>query len=84
MYQTMEKSEAYRRPARIKVVTMFFKNEHEKLHRERKKIWATLFTPSGYALLHSSSMPFDLTMTWQANGADAVPGDTRLEPHAVP
>ncbi|TFK91285.1 cytochrome P450 [Polyporus arcularius HHB13444] len=47
IYQTMEKSEAYRRPARIKVVTMFFKNEIEKLHRERKKIWATLFTPSG-------------------------------------
>ncbi len=43
----MEKSEAYRRPARIKVTTMFFKNEAEKLHRERKKIWATLFTPSG-------------------------------------
>lgn len=47
IYQTMEKSEAYRRPARIKVTTMFFKNEAEKLHRERKKIWATLFTPSG-------------------------------------
>ncbi|TFK91279.1 cytochrome P450 [Polyporus arcularius HHB13444] len=60
MYQTMEKSEAYRRPARIKVVTMFFKNEHEKLHRERKKIWATLFTPSGQMEL----MPSLETRAW--------------------
>ncbi|KAI0763298.1 cytochrome P450, partial [Trametes elegans] len=49
IYQTMEKSEAYRRPARIKVVTLFFKNETENQHRERKRIWSALFTPSGTA-----------------------------------
>ncbi|KAI0788191.1 cytochrome P450 [Fomes fomentarius] len=61
IYQTMEKSEAYRRPARIKVTTMFFKNKTEKLHRERKKIWAMLFTPSGQMEL----MPLLEKRTWE-------------------
>ncbi|KAI0648784.1 cytochrome P450 [Trametes meyenii] len=47
IYQNMEKSEAYRRPARIKVTTLFFKNETEKHHRDRKRIWSAMFTPVG-------------------------------------
>ncbi|KAI0706338.1 cytochrome P450 [Earliella scabrosa] len=51
MYQFMEKSEAYRRPDRTNIVTLFFKNTTEKLHRDRKRIWSTLFTPAGQAEL---------------------------------
>lgn len=46
----MQKSEAYRCPDRSKVTMLFFKMDDEKSHRERKKIWASLFTLSGYAL----------------------------------
>lgn len=43
----MEKSDAYRRPEPIKVVTLFFKNETELVHRDRKRIWSALFTTAG-------------------------------------
>ncbi|KAI0788198.1 cytochrome P450 [Fomes fomentarius] len=46
IYQTMQKSEAYRCPDRSKVTMLFFKMDDEKSHRERKKIWASLFSLS--------------------------------------
>ena len=50
MYNTMDKGEAYRIPDSHNIVGIFFKNELENakdVHRERRRIWNGLFSPSG-------------------------------------
>ena len=46
----MEKSDSYRFPSNDGVVAMFFKQDTKDLHRERKRIWNGLFSPSGYVV----------------------------------
>ncbi|EJF56220.1 cytochrome P450 [Dichomitus squalens LYAD-421 SS1] len=51
IYTAMEKSDSYRFPSNDGVVAMFFKQDTKDLHRERKRIWNGLFSPSGLAQL---------------------------------
>ncbi len=50
IYNSMEKSESYRFPSNDGVVAMFFKQDTKDLHRERKRIWNGLFSPSGHVV----------------------------------
>ncbi len=44
----MEKSESYRTPGHLRSVALFFKQEIEKIHNDRKRAWSGLFTAAGY------------------------------------
>lgn len=48
LYAIMEKSETYRRHMRSPGFELFFKPEVPALHRERRRVWAGLFTANGY------------------------------------
>lgn len=48
VYLSMEKSEAYRFPAHDDIVGIFFKQDTKEAHRDRKRIWNSMFTPNGY------------------------------------
>ncbi|GJE88938.1 cytochrome P450 [Phanerochaete sordida] len=47
----MLKSDSYRAPGHDGVVALFFKQQTEKLHSDRKRVWGQLFTKEGLAQL---------------------------------
>ena len=48
LYSQMEKSDTYRRYMRSSGFELFFKPPSSAQHRERKRLWAGLFTADGY------------------------------------
>lgn len=43
----MPKSDSYRAPGHNEAVALFFKQPTEKLHSDRKRVWAGLFAKEG-------------------------------------
>ena len=48
LYGIMEKSKTYQRHIRSEGFELFFKPDSTAQHRERKRLWAKLFTSTGY------------------------------------
>lgn len=48
LYAHLEKGESYRFPAHDGVVSIFLKQDSKEGHRERRRVWGGLFTPSRY------------------------------------
>ncbi|KAI0648753.1 cytochrome P450 [Trametes meyenii] len=46
LYINTEKSESYRFPGHNGAVALFFKQDTPDLHRDRKRIWSSFFTPT--------------------------------------
>ncbi|GJE99885.1 cytochrome P450 [Phanerochaete sordida] len=57
----MPKADSYRAPGHDGVVALFFKQDTEKTHSERKRVWSGLFTKEGMAQL----APYIERRTWQ-------------------
>ncbi|KAI0759687.1 cytochrome P450 [Trametes elegans] len=61
LYNTLEKAESYRLPAHDAVASIFLKQDSRDGHRERKRVWGALFTPSSVSYL----TPALERRTWQ-------------------
>lgn len=48
LYGVMEKSKTYQRHIRSEGLELFFKPDSTAQHRERKRLWAKMFTSTGY------------------------------------
>ncbi|KAL1949708.1 hypothetical protein VTO73DRAFT_8589 [Trametes versicolor] len=51
LYANLEKGESYRFPAHDNVASVFLKQDSKEGHRERRRIWGGLFTPSSISEL---------------------------------
>lgn len=49
LYAHLEKGESYRFPAHDNIVSVFLKQDSKEVHRERRRVWGGLFTPTRYA-----------------------------------
>ncbi|KAI0353726.1 cytochrome P450 [Trametes cingulata] len=61
LYNHLEKGESYRFPNHDDVVSIFLKQDSKEGHRERRRIWGGLFTPSSI----SDMTPALERRTWQ-------------------
>nr|BED43033.1 cytochrome P450 monooxygenase [Trametes versicolor] len=61
LYAHLEKGESYRFPVHDRVASIFLKQDSKEGHRERRRIWGGLFTPSSI----SAMTPALERRTWQ-------------------
>ncbi|KAJ8486842.1 hypothetical protein ONZ51_g4582 [Trametes cubensis] len=51
IYNSFEKAESYRYPAHDNLTSVFLKNDSREKHKERRRVWGGMLTPTGMAEL---------------------------------